>query len=366
MLQGNRSQAKLLARLLSRALENRAHVTTGLSRGDEKERERHTVHISTSGDRHRAVLVPVPAGAGYPQDVRRALATVANVDKPAVPVLVARRMSPGARAMLDDTGLCWADADGNVRLSVGPVVVVLDAPASPVPPLDEAREVRWADATGAVAELLLGRAARDGAQDPLEPVTAIAAHLGISAPLVSRALKQFDVAGWTRRTGPDRGPQVARRLTDPGAMLSAWAAWHTTRRLPTTTTHALIQDLAPWLRDLRDRWPSGRWCVTGEAAAQMRAPYLSRVSLVEIYLAPSTYDEQLDHLIRAASLSPVTHGGRVRLIRADPYLSPLVADSGSDSDIPLVPDIRLYADLLGGGVRGDEAASELRDRRIGF
>lgn len=367
MLQNNGRQATILVGLLARALDKRVQVTRTPHPQTHGASPPHDVVTLTPGSGHPSVaLVPVPAGAGYPQDIRRALRDAEALRPPDVAVVVARRMSPGARRMLDDARLCWADEEGNVRIVAGPVVVVLDVPARTIPRDDDTTDMRWAESTGAVAELLLGRAARDTTPGPLDGVTAIAATLDVSAPLVSRALQRFDAAGWTQRSGPERGPHVVRRLVEPGAMLSSWAAWRGSLRTGTTSAHALIPDLDAWLAGLRGVWPSGCWAVTGEAAAQIRAPYLSRVSQVALYLDPTLYDQDLEGLMRRASLTPVPDGGRVRLLRADRYLPSLIADGEHGTEVPLVPDIRLYADLLTSGVRGDEAASELRDRRIGF
>lgn len=363
MIGSNERQARALARLLARVLGPRARLTPSRHAPSGYD----VVHVLTADGDGLATLAPVPAGAGYPQDIRRALVQIPDLDPEHIPVLVARRMSPGAGALADEAGISWADEAGALRLAAGLLVVAVDAaPTSPTPPRpSEPGTVRWSDGSGAVAELLLGRAVRSD-EPQIDAVTAIADHLGLSAPLVSRTLSTFDRIGWTERSGPSRGPHVVRRLVDPGAMLSSWAAWSSRRPRPTTVAHALFTDPEDWVRGLVEVWPEGRWSVTGEAAAQVRAPYLSRVQVVDVYLDPDLYDTDLDDLLGAASLERVATGGRVHVLRADPYLARLVADSPTVADVPLVPDVRIYADLLAGGVRGDEAATELRDRRIRY
>lgn len=127
-----------------------------------------------------------------------------------------------------------------------------------------------------------------------------------------------------------------------------------------------MPDVHAWLEELRTAWPAGHWAVTGEAAADLRAPFLTRITRVELYLAPATYDDALAELLARVDLVPWTTGARVRVVRAYPYLARRIATTSPQDDVPLVPDVRLYADLLTGGVRADQAASELRDRRIGF
>ena len=365
MLPRNKHQAATLARHLARALGARAQVTQAPHSPSRDAEDRTAVLLTTPAGR-TSTLVPIPAGAGYPQDVRTALLMLDLVTPGDVPVVVARHLSPGARTLLDDRGLSWADEEGNLRVSAGPVVVAVDGPPPPVTERRAPTEMSWADASGAVAELILERATATDRHTEIEAVTSIGDRLGISAASVSRTLKRFDAIGWTRRSGPGRGPQVVRHLSDPGAMLSSWAAWSTQRTRRTTVAHALVPDIEGWLRRLATAWPAGCWAVTGEAAAQIRAPHLSRVSVVELYIEPDLYDDDLDSLLNRAELTPVPTGGRVRLLRADRYLRTLIAADPGAHELPLVPDIRLYADLMSGGVRGDEAASALRDRRIGF
>ncbi|WP_160158439.1 type IV toxin-antitoxin system AbiEi family antitoxin [Cellulomonas sp. SLBN-39] len=294
--------------------------------------------------------------------MRRTLPLLGDVPAGDVAVLVARRASPGARTLLDEHRLSWVDEAGNARVAAGPLTVAVDAP----PPVGRSAPegVRWTDASGAVAELVLGDAVRIGTDSPVDAGSSLARRIGTTPPVVTRALQGFDAEGWCRRSGAARGPGAVRHITDPGAMLSAWAAWCTTRRRTSTLAHTLMPDVDAWIQGLEAQWPAGRWAVTGEAAAAHRAPFLSRVTIVDIYLAPDAYDEHLDDLLDAARLRPVDAGGRVRVLRADPYVLRLVDRDGSAP--PLVPDVRVYADLLRTGVRGEEAATELRDRRIGF
>jgi len=362
MLSDNKARSRVLRRLLQQALGGRAVV-------DE------TDHLDVAaGPPHRdltvrrgsseppIVLVAVPAGTGYPQDVRRALAALDALGPRETPVLVAKRMSPGARTLLEQRGMSWADEDGNLRVAVGPMVVVVDVPATDV--VAPERSFSWSGASGALAELVLRDLTSRGPEAPLDTVVALADRLGVSAPLVSRHLQRFDDEGWTRKSGTSRGVGAARHVIAPGELLSAWADWHVSRRRVETAAHTLLPDAVAWLQDLSSVWPHVRWLATGEAAAQVRAPFLSRVARAELYLEPTAYDDVLGELLDRAGLEPVPAGGRVRIVRADRYLFHLPSDTVEG--VPVVNDIRLYGDLLTTGVRGVDAANELRDRRIGF
>ncbi len=322
--------------------------------------------VVTDPSGRETALHPLYTGAGFPQDVRGVLGEP-QAHEDAL-VVVARRMSTGARTLLDDAGISWVDETGSARIAHGSLLVALDGAKPRGSEAVPAGPMRWAGASGAVAELVLDEIARRPAAErdaPLPRASDVADALGLSVPLVSRTLQRFDALGWTVKGGGLRGPSSTRAVRAPGEMLGDWASWHVSRKQESTAAHTLLPDLDRWLEQLRRRWPTGTWALTGEAAAEQRAPYLGGTSLVELYLTPDAYDDHLADLMDAAGLELVDSGARVRIRRADPYLLRRSGPHGDDG-IPLVPDVRLYGDLLRGGVRGEDAATYLREQRIGF
>ncbi|MCC2314152.1 type IV toxin-antitoxin system AbiEi family antitoxin [Cellulomonas xiejunii] len=283
----------------------------------------------------------------------------------ATPVIVARRLSPGSRALLAERGISWADEAGGLDLAAGPVLIRIPTPAAP----PETTPVRFTAAAGAVAEHLLQRAATGETLVP--PVADLAAAVGASPGAASRALTYFDTQGWTAPTGPRRGPTSRRDVAERGAMLDGWATWYASRQDDVVAAHALFRDPDTWLADvLAPAWPRGAWAVTGLVALQRRAPLTTATNPVDLYLDGGAFDHDLRDLLSAAELTPTDTGVRVRVVRADRYTVPLLgpaARGASDDDVPLVSDVRLYGDLLRrGGVRADEYAMHLREQRIGF
>lgn len=318
----------------------------------------------------RSILVPVWAGEGFPQDTRAALRRLAEcrIEPPETPVVVAREISPGARSLLEEQLVAWLDTAGRARILAEPgLAVVLDGP--PAPRGTVAKGLRWTEASGAVAELVLGRAqtaaaSADGLIE-LPAVVEIGEELGVSATVVSRALRSFDDAGWTTKVGPERGPRSGRVLAAAGAMLSAWAAWHRTGRVPTINAHALIRDADAFLdRDLAAAWADVWWAVTGPAALGRRAPFLTSLPVVDLYVASALFgdDAAMDVMLGHAGLERVDSGARVRIHAADRFLPRMVAPDA----VRLVSDVRLYGDLLRSGGRAEDAAEHLRETRIGF
>lgn len=312
-------------------------------------------------------LWPIWAGEGFPQDVERALKEAPPADPAACRVVVARRLSSGSRLWLTARGLSWADEDGSAQIAAPSGLLVL-RDAMPRPD-DEPSDspVKWAAGSAAVAELILSEAIGTPSDHaPIRSAAAVADTLGLSIPAISRALQQFDQQGWSEKRGSERGPAARRWLVDPGALLSSWAAWYSTRTPVVVETHGFISSDDAWLRgEVAAHWPNGRWALTGLAALDRRAPFTTSVPTIDLYLDAHMFTDGrlLDGLLTSTGLRRVDRGARVRIIEADRYVLRL---SQQRDDIPQVNDVRLYGDLLGSGVRGPEAADHLRSTMIGF
>lgn len=316
-------------------------------------------------------LVPVWAGTGYPKDVTRALQELneLRLDPGETPVLAVREMSSGAANYLEDRGVSWVDERGRAMVSAPPALLVSRGPARPHRTVKEnPGEMAWAEGSGAVGEWLLTLAlgGRDGSPLALPPGGEIAGRLGVSTALVSRTLAEFDALEWTVKSGAERGATAVRHLVDPTAMLSSWARWHSHRRAETLLAHALFQDPLAFVRErIAPVLPVGLWAITGWLALEQRAPFVTSIPRVTIYLDPEVVSgsEVLPDLLKRAELREVDRGARVAVVTSDRYAT-RTAPRGHV--LPLVSDIRLYGDLLREGVRGPDAAEHLRETVIGF
>lgn len=327
--------------------------------------------LVTYGHGARSTLVPVWAGEGFPSDVARALDDARRHDQgPGESlVVVARRMSPGARRQLDEKSISWVDEAGHAHIAAEPGLYVLIEKQRPVDKDPGPSVLRWSEATGAVAEAILTRATSDDVpldyRRRLPAVTTLAKDLGLSAGLVSRTLRSFDVEEWTTKRGAERGATSRRELVDPGALLSGWAGWYRTWRRPTALAHGLIGDTDAFLSRLGGAWAGHWWAVTGSILLERRAPFLTSAATVDVYLDQEAFADPntLHRLLDQAGLRLVDSGARVQVHQADEYLERLVSGPPGQAE---VTDIRLYGDLVRSGVRGDDAAEHLRETRIGF
>lgn len=333
-----------------------------------------TVEVQYDGG--RTSLLPVWAGEGYPQDVKRVLNVLAQrpAEPRTTPVVAVRQLSQGAQALLLDRAVSWVDEAGRAAISAPPALLVRrDRPV----PLTRStagqgagdREMRWARGSGAVAEYVLALGADRGPGDagvPLPPVEQVGTSIGVSAGLVSRTLQAFDAQGWTSKSGAERGASAVRTLEDPSAMLSSWAAWHSRTEPDVVLAHATYQDPQVFVRErIAAAWPAKRWAATGWLALDVRAPWTTSIPGIALYVDPLLVETpaRAESFLEAAGLRRVDRGARVTLLLADRFVLRSVVRR---TPFPQVGDIRLYGDLLREGVRGPDAAEHLRHTRIGF
>lgn len=294
-------------------------------------------------------------GAGWPQDVREALASLAPEGPwPGDLVLVGRQFSPGARELIEARNGNWADETGGAHIVAPGLLVVREGAARPA----AEKSAGWSPSAGEIAELLLSRAWPDGFG------TAELANLsGWSSPQVSQVLQSFDQQGWTSKYGPGRGPGAKRELAEVDGLLEAWTEV-VGSRVPTTreasrtvddVTSFLEQELAPVLSQ------HVRWAVTGWAAAQEVAPFMTMVPTLQIYIHEDDMVGALDEAMRESGLRSVPEGGRIQFYAA---AANVLGRSWIQEELPLASRPRIYADLKRLGPRGWEAAEHLKEEAI--
>jgi len=320
------------------------------------------------------VVVPLWAGEGWPTDVERIRRSDAwtAATHVGLPIVVARRLSDTVRTSLRRDGVPWADETGHARLDLPGLLIVLDDRA-PIVRDRRVSEVKWSPGSGLIAEAILEIHARrwDDAEPRIMPkIASIADATGLSAPFISRTLQAFDAQGWTSKRGPERGRTTTRTLLDPSSMLSSWAGWYARSRPEPIGAHGLIRDADEWLDTVATTWPAGSWAATGGVVLDRRAPFLTALPAVDLYLAEDVCIDptQLTDYLQSVSLRRVETGPRVRITPASRAALRLFS-RGPDwrPDRPEVGNIRLYGDLLAArDVRGEEAADHLRGVGIRF
>lgn len=279
-------------------------------------------------------------GEGWLGDLRPVLA-----DRPEdVDVVVARRMSPGARATAAQAGLGWVDESGAAEMAVPGLVVSRSGRRD----LKVDTPPRWTPSVIGTAEaLLLGTR---------PTVAEVERATGLSAGAATKALKTLTALGLLRAQTA-RGRGSAREVVDRKALLDAYATAATAAARPLSLRVGLLGDLVDELANLGQRWDADgvSWAATGAAAASVLAPYLGEVGGLDVFVdapTPATLDAVADR----TGLKPI-EGGRLVL---RPFPTPVTQRLCSPvSGLRVAPWPRVYADLRESGVRGEEAAEHL-------
>lgn len=314
---------------------------------------------------HSWTLRPIWVGEGLPADIRRVRNEVVHghTSGGGHPVIAARRMSQGARELLDESTLSWVDASGRARVAI-PGKVYLTR-LDPVP-ADAGRPFTWSRAAQAVAETLLTWRVQQGDEVPgsIGRVGVFAEAAGVSVAHAARVLRHFDEQGYTAKTGAERGSTATRELRDPGRMLSDWAGqFALTNAAPAVEFHVPWRDHDRTFSMLASSLGGLDWAVTGAAAADRIAPHLTSVPTVDMLVSHDDLREVRQYLSNQPDVREIERGGRVRVLVEDDYVFGLADDQNG---LRLASPVRVYADLLRQRGRAAEAAEYLREAAIGF
>lgn len=262
-------------------------------------------------------------------------------------IAVARRMSPGARETLAGAGIGWVDETGAAEISAGTIVISRSgrAPKPTGPP------ERWTPSVIAVAEALLcGTKAT---------VAATEEATGLSNGSCTTALRVLTHFGLLEADA-GRGRNSARRVADQDRLLDTYAS--AVEALPPPIS---LQIGVTW-RDTIDgvmqtgaKWDKAKiaWAASGAVAATAIAPLLTTVNAADVYVDTETI-LGLEAAAAAAGLRPI-EGGRLTL-RPFPSVTARRLATRVDG-LMVAPWPRVFADVRTVGVRGEEAAEQLRE-----
>lgn len=280
-----------------------------------------------------------------------ASANAAISTRPRPDFLVLPHASPGVRAVLQEHRIGWLDAQGEVHLVSGSVVIVRDAPAS-------AAVVRTATRWTA-ADVITAQALLTGSPGTVE---AVISATGLSRGSVTLSLRHL--AGWgLLESKAARGRNSRRTVVSADKLLSAYA-----RAANDLRGNLSVRVAVGWRNPVDGIAEAGRhwtkadvqWAATSALAASVLAPLATSIAPIEAYVAAST-PAALTAAAAAAGLS-LDRGGRL-VLRPFPRLArPEAIDSSGE--IPVMPWPRVYADLQQSGVRNEEAAEHLKEQMM--
>jgi hypothetical protein len=262
-------------------------------------------------------------------------------------IVVARRLSPGAREALSKAGIGWVDETGAAEIAVGSIIVSRTGRA----PRPTEKRKRWTAAVIAVAEALLC------GTRPTVAATVSATRL--SAGACTQALRFLTDLGLLEARAR-RGRFSARQVSDPDRLLEAYVS--AIERAPASIglqVGVTWRDPVAGLEEAGRVWDKAklRWAATGAVAASVIAPYLTAVTTTEVYVDADSI-VGLEAAAAAIELRPI-EGGRLTL---EPFPTVAVRELAAEvGGLRVAPWPRVYVDLRRSGVRGEEAAEHLRE-----
>lgn len=289
------------------------------------------------------------AGAGWPADVRT-LVTVA----PDLDVVYAKNLSDGARSWLAERHIGWVDETGRANIVLESGLVIVREPTA-----TEKHQVvgdHWTNTMLAAVEAVLAGVA--------PTVEAVESATGMSRGASANALSRLERRGLLERPARQRGPNAARQVVDVDSLIDQYteAAAEFRKNQKVVRLHRLWADpldvldieIGPGLTAM-----GVTWAVTGAAASTLLAPYLSDVTVLELYVDRS--------LLRAPDRLAGILGGRVvergHRIEVRDLPTSMSARGPKIGGVQLALPARVYADLMASGGRAAEAAHHLREVR---
>ena len=266
-------------------------------------------------------------------------------------VLIAGDTTADARRILAEHGIGFIDGLGNAQLELPGLLVCIAGTGRPA---RAPAPSRLAGKAGLVAQALLldhSRAWR---------IKDLAERTAVSNGLVHRVLARLEEEGVICTTGA--GPRRTRHVTDPAALLDLWAEENVDK--PVRTRGYLLAQTSQQIMDQLGEGLDGAridYALTGAAAASVIAPFLTTVTVTEVWAAAATDTQELfDH----TSATPVIEGHNVEFLQAGTD-APLAFRQQS-GHLWIANPFRLYADLRRDKRRGVEQAGHLRREVIGF
>lgn len=266
-------------------------------------------------------------------------------------IIVARRVSPGAREALSQAGIGWVDETGAAEIVLGSIVISKSGHAEPA----RQKSDRWTPAVLAVAEALLC--------ERKATVSAMREATKLSSGSCTQSLSVLTRLGLLSAVAA-RGRDSARKVVDANQLLDAYAAAAVAMPpAPSIRVGVTWREIAAGLGEVGKQWKKAGldWVATGTAAASVIAPYITSVTTADVYIGAKTI-ASLHAAADLVGLRPID-GGRLTLRPFPTVTTRLLAEERDG--LRVAPWPRVYVDLRAAGVRGEEAAEHLREFRHG-
>ncbi len=293
-------------------------------------------------------LVAEGKKSGQPREVRAAVLQLKHYlsllpsGKPSHGLILAPFISEESARICAEAGVGYADFAGNARLSFDRIFIEMRAAGNPPSVKREAKSVFSPKATRVLRVLLQG---------PLRAwkVKDLAAAAEVSLGHVSAVRQQLLGREWATEE------EGGLRISKPDALLDAWAAADDWEKRTETREYSLLEyDPDKVATKLVESLGGKKHAFTQWFGAFLRQPYTLPV-VTTVYVEDFPDEGLLKGKLQARR---VDGGGRLRIVR--PKDEGVFLCPQRIRGLQVVGDVQLYLDVIRAGLRGDEAALELR------
>lgn len=270
-----------------------------------------------------------------------------------IPMILAKSVSDGARAFLQDEHVGYHDLSGSLYVYADDVLIFIDRPK---PKSTKRRDIGVF--RGSRAQVLQALFARRG---DWVTGTEIAERAAVSPATVSQTFTELERREWLETRG--EGPAKRRRLSRSDTLLDAWrdsilsgrmakrARYYVPRMKPGEIARQIEKEAPDANIDLE---------ITGQFAAQSYTPFLSNVSGLTVRVRGTRERELLVSILGARKVS---EGANLTVI--DSGTNKLSRHMNYEEDLGLFASpLQVYLDLLEDHGRSKEMAEHLRSQRL--
>lgn len=310
------------------------------------------LHVHLPSGRRRIALELLRQA--YPRDIRDAAWQLESFkkDNPGAKDLIlmvaAEHLSDGAKSDLRHHGLAYFDTSGTLYLRHNEVLIDIQRPSKP-----RSRRTVPQLFTGAKEQVVFALLEwRNIFKSGLE----LAELSRTSTYTVSNVLSELERREWIESEGSGR--TLRRRLSEPTALLDAWAEAWIDRKETKTKWYYYTSNPPAMLDQLAEKIAASsltEGIFTGAAAANRIVPHLTRTDTVDIIIAPG----EAERYAAVLQLKPIDKGANITLIERTGASTLFPYQKGLTSATLANPFV-LYLDLLDGRGRNKELAEQLR------
>lgn len=288
---------------------------------------------------------------GQPREVRTAVLQLKHhlsllpPGKPSCGLVLAPFISQESARICTDAGVGYADFVGNARLAFDRIFIETRTEQTPPVVKREARSVFSPKAARVLRVLLQG---------PLRAwkVKEIAAAAQVSLGHVSAVRQQLLAREWATEEGQ------GLRITKPDALLDEWVAEDRWNIRTETREYSLLEQNPDRLADkLVEMLDGKRHAFTQWYGAYQRRP-CTIPAVTTLYVEDFPDEDALKEKLHARRVDAM---GRLRIVK--PKDEGIFQCLQEIEGRQVVCDVQLYLDVIRAGLRGEEAASELRGIR---